>query len=118
MNKALLLITHGSPRREANDEFIEIVGKVRNRAGDLIVQEAFLDCASPDIPHAIDLLERNGARQITILPFFLVHGRHTTEDIPRIVAAKQKAYPALTFHFLEPIGSWPEMIDLILKIVW
>ena len=113
MLKGLLLIAHGSPRKEANDEFLVLAEKIRERTSDLIVQHAFLDCASPDIPHAIDSLEKNGAKAITILPFFLVHGLHTSKDIPRIVDEKKKAYPALKFKILEPVGAWPEIIEMI-----
>ncbi|MDO8519900.1 MAG: CbiX/SirB N-terminal domain-containing protein [Deltaproteobacteria bacterium] len=112
--RSLLIIAHGSPRQEANEEFIQLVQKVRNQVLDTIVQHAFLDCAKPDIPHGIDLLEKNGTKEITILPFFLVHGQHTAQDIPRIVNDKKKAYPDLNFKILEPIGAWPGMTDLIL----
>lgn len=112
--KGLLIIAHGSPRKEANEEFVSLVSKVRSQTQDCLIGHAFLDCTQPDIPHAIDSLEKNGAKEITILPFFLVHGQHTAEDIPRIVEDKKKAYPKVTFKILEPIGSWPEMINLVL----
>ena len=117
MSNSLLIIAHGSPRKEANEEFISLVSRVRNQTPDCLVQHAFLDCTQPDIPHAIDALEKNGAKEIAILPFFLVHGQHTAQDIPRIVADKKRAYPHLTFHILEPVGAWPEIIDMILKSI-
>lgn len=116
MQKSLLLIAHGSPRKQANDEIIKLARKIRARKPrPYVIQHAFLDCASPNISQGIDLLVQKGTKKITVLPFFLVSGKHTQIDIPKILKEKRKQHKGLTIHLKKPLGQLPEMIDLIIQ---
>lgn len=115
--KGLLLIAHGSSRKEANEEFILLVSKVQSRLPDHLVQHAFLDCATPTIQEGVDLLIGKQACEIVVLPHFLVSGKHTIFDITKIVDAKRKGHPAVKFDLKPPVGSSAEMIELILKMI-
>jgi sirohydrochlorin ferrochelatase len=46
--KGLLIISHGSSRIQANQEFLELVQTVQKQMGDLCVQAAFLEKAAPN----------------------------------------------------------------------
>lgn len=117
MKKALLLIAHGSPRQEANDDFAGLAKQVQERAKGYIVQHAFLDCAQPNIPEGIDQLAKKSATNITILPYFLSKGKHTTSDIPLIIEQKEKQYQKIRFTIKPALGTLPEMEDLILRVI-
>lgn len=116
--KSLLIIAHGSPRKQANDEIIKLAKKIRARKPrPYVIQHAFLDCASPNISQGIDLLAQKGLKKITVLPFFLVSGKHTQIDIPKILKEKRKQYKEITIHLKKPLGQFSEMIDWIVKSI-
>lgn len=49
------------------------------------VRCAFLEINSPSIPNAIDMAIQDGAKEVRVLPYFLLTGRHVVNDIPRII---------------------------------
>lgn len=117
MTKSLLIIAHGSPRKEANDEIVKLAGQIQKKIKKITIQYAFLDCASPNISQGIDLLVQKRSKKITVLPFFLVSGKHTQIDIPKILKEKRKQYKGITIHLKKPLGQLPEMIDWIIKSI-
>lgn len=115
MKRGVLLIAHGSPRQEANEDFVALTSKVQSRLPDHLVQHAFLDCTHPTIPEGIDLLVDKKVDEIVVLPYFLVSGRHTVQDIAALVDGKKKEYPSVRIDLKQPVGSSPEMLELILR---
>ena len=116
LNKGLLLIAHGSPKKDANEEFVSLANHVQSRAPDFVVQHAFLDCSQPDISSGIDLLVDKQVSEIVVLPYFLVAGKHAAHDIAKIVEEKRKEHRGVAIILKSPVGSSPEMINLILKM--
>ena len=57
----------------------------------------------------------NGAKKITIFPYFLAIGLHVAEDIPEEIDKAKKRYPNIDFVMLPHLGKTKEMADLILK---
>lgn len=47
---------------------------------------AYLEIARPTIEEGLQTLVGKGARDILILPYFLLTGRHVTQDLPRLVS--------------------------------
>lgn len=115
MTKGLLLIAHGSRRGQANDEFLKLAQDVGRKIGAMPVVACFLELQSPDIPGGIEELIRQQVTTVVILPYFLSNGNHTAVDIPQIVAQKQSEHPNIRFEVLPPIGTMPQMIDLIIQ---
>lgn len=116
--KSLLLVAHGSRREESNAEIEVVAGALRDRVKAIFAhtEHAFLELAEPSIPEAIDLLVKNGATDVTILPYFLSAGRHVHEDVPEIVNAKQQEYVNVKLHIAPYIGEASEMIDVLVAI--
>ena len=71
--KALIILAHGSRRKESNDEIITLANNVRELAGEEydMVSYAYLEVVPPSLPEAIDETIVKGARQIKVMPFFL-----------------------------------------------
>ncbi len=57
--------------------------KVRQNLQDVFC--AYLESCPPSIPTVIDHAATLEPDEILVLPYFLLRGRHTQEDIPRIV---------------------------------
>jgi sirohydrochlorin ferrochelatase len=113
----LLLIAHGSRRSSSNDEVRRLTAllgeKVLHRFDATLC--AFLELAEPSIPDAIQCCVDSGAEEIIILPYFLAAGRHVTEDIPTIVAAKKAQHPTIDIQMIAHLGDSPGLVDLLAR---
>ena len=113
---ALLLVAHGSRRRESNDEVTLLAEKLRTACRDnfTIVHTGFLELATPSIPEGIEQCISDGASQITVLPYFLNSGRHVVDDVPEIVAAVKKEHPDTDIIVAPHLGASSLMVDLLI----
>lgn len=116
--KSLLLVAHGSRRAESNAEIAVVAKSLSDRVQGNYAQTgyAFLELAEPSIPDGIDALVKNGATEVTILPYFLSAGRHVHEDVPEIVNLKQKELSNVKLHIAPYLGEAAEMIDVLVAI--
>ena len=51
---------------------------------------AYLEITSPTVEEALGALIKKGTREIRILPYFLLTGRHVKEDLPRLVSSANR----------------------------
>ena len=116
-SEAIILIDHGSRRSEANAQLEELAERVRESRTGVWVQTAHLEIAEPDLGQAIDECARAGATRIVVHPFFLSPGRHTSEDIPRLVEAAQERHPELDIALALPLGLDDRIVSLVLSRV-
>lgn len=118
--KALLIVAHGSRRKESNQEVLQLASEVLKQAdGQFISTDvAFLEQAEPDIPSAVEKITENGTDHIIVAPYFLAAGRHVVKDIPEIpeiLAEVQTNHPEIHFEIKEHIGSSQLMPSLVLQ---
>ena len=113
---ALLLVAHGSRRKQSNDEVILLADKLRNNFSQQysIVNAAFLELADVLIPDGIKQCVNQGATSIIVLPYFLNSGRHVVEDIPNIVKQSSILYPDIKISIAPHLGASSLMIDLLI----
>jgi len=116
--KSLLLVAHGSRRAESNTEVAVVAKSLSDKVKSKYAQTsyAFLELAEPSIPEGIDELIKNGATEVTILPYFLSAGRHVHKDVPEIIDLKQQQYNDVTLRIAPYIGEAAEMIDVLVAI--
>ncbi len=114
--KALLLVAHGSRRKQSNDEVIAIAERLKSNcsAQYQIVHSGFLELADTLIPDGIKKCVDDGASSILILPYFLNSGRHVIEDIPTIVNQTQPLYPSIEIKIAPHLGASDSMMDLLM----
>jgi len=117
VKRAILLVDHGSRRREANEQLERMAELVAERAPDAIVRVAHMEIAEPDIAHGVDACAAEGADEIVVLPYFLAPGKHSMNDIPRLVHEAAAPYPSLRVRVSEPLGLHPKLVDVILDRV-
>ncbi|MGI8907888.1 MAG: sirohydrochlorin chelatase [Candidatus Sumerlaeaceae bacterium] len=111
---ALLVIVHGSPREESNDDVRRVLDHIREGGKYDQVQAAFLDCNEPDIPTAVRQCVEAGARRIVCVPYFLHSGRHVALDIPQILQQCASTFPHVEI-FLSPLIGSSAVISQILR---
>lgn len=113
--KGILIVDHGSVRAEANDMLICMSNLLQTTAGpDVVVRYAHMDLAEPDIRRGFTDCVEAGATDITVFPYMLSPGRHSTADIPRMVAAAAGAFPQVTFSVTPAFGVHEKLAELIL----
>lgn len=111
--KAILVIAHGSPRPEANQDVLAVAEEVRARGVSAIVQTCYLDCNEPDIAAGVDLCAAAGATEIVAVPYLLHSGKHFVRDLPRILEESAARHPGVRILMGNYIGREPQMMDVI-----
>ena len=113
--KGILIVDHGSVRVEANDMLRCMSNLLQTMAGpDVVVRYAHMDLAEPDIRRGFTDCVEAGATDITVFPYMLSPGRHSTADIPRLVAAAASGSPQVTFSVTPAFGVHEKLAELIL----
>jgi len=117
VKQALLIIDHGSRRNEANDMLQEVAQLLREMSDFKIVCCAHMELAAPTIQQGFDACVAQGAEEIIVHPYFLSPGRHSTADIPRLVAEAAAGHPLVRYRITEPLGLDRKIGELILERV-
>jgi sirohydrochlorin ferrochelatase len=117
MNSALLIIDHGSRMQDANDLLPQVARMLRSMSDFKIVRFAHMELAEPTIQQAFDACVADGADEVIVHPYFLGPGRHSTSDIPRMVAEAAARHRQVRFRITEPLGIHPKIGELILERV-
>jgi sirohydrochlorin ferrochelatase len=112
--RAILLVDHGSRRAEANAVLEQVAERVRRRRPGWIVRAAHMELAAPTLAEAFDACVAEGAAEIVVHPYFLAPGRHSSDDIPRLVAEASRRHPRVRVRISEPLGVHDRVIDAVL----
>jgi len=118
--KALLIVAHGSRRKESNEEVRRLANRIRENAGPAfdLVMAAFLEISSPQIDSAVADLAEEGATAIKVFPYFLSAGTHVVNDIPRIIREEREAHPDVHIEILPHMGALQGISTLILSQIY
>jgi sirohydrochlorin ferrochelatase len=114
--KAILLIDHGSTRAEAN-QMLEHVGELVQRlAGEeTIVKIAHMELEEPTIAQGFAECVRAGATEVVAFPYMLSPGKHSTRDIPRLVAETARAFPGVAYSVTPAFGVHEKLAEVVLE---
>lgn len=115
----LIIVDHGSRRRESNELLLAVAEAYRRHSGWRIVEPAHMELAEPSIATAFRRCVEQGARRVVVFPYFLGPGRHWNEDIPRLAAAAAAEWAAhgVTYLVTAPLGLHPLLLDVITERV-
>ena len=116
--QALLLIAHGSRKETSNDEVRALTKILASRPDNQfnVTVCAFLELANPSIPEGISKCVKQGAREITVLPYFLSAGRHVVTDIPTELEKAKKFHPNVDIKIAPYLGSAQEIGDVLIAL--
>jgi sirohydrochlorin ferrochelatase len=114
--KAILLVDHGSRRDEANEMMDCMANLVQAMAGpEVIVRYAHMELCEPSISSGVRNCMSAGATELIVFPYMLSPGKHSTGDIPRMIAAAAASYPALEVRVTNAFGVHERLAELILQ---
>ncbi len=110
---AVILVDHGSRRKESNELLLQVVEAYRQHADWQIVEPAHMELAEPSIATAFARCVERGAERIIVFPYFLGPGRHWDHDIPALSAKAAQACGGVDFLVTAPFGLHELMLQVI-----
>ena len=114
--KGILIVDHGSVRAEANDMMRCMANLLQAMTGaEVVVSFAHMDLAVPDIAAGFADCVQRGATDVIVFPYMLSPGRHSTTDIPRMIAEAARPFPDVTFSVTPAFGVHEKLGELILE---
>ena len=118
--KALIILAHGSRRKESNEEVRRLANRIKENAGPAFdrVAPAFLEISSPQLDSAVADLIDEGAKEIKLFPYFLSAGTHVVNDVPRLIKEEREKYPDTHFEILPHMGALQGISTLILSQIY
>ncbi|MYE55340.1 MAG: sirohydrochlorin chelatase [Chloroflexi bacterium] len=112
----VVLLAHGSQRgTHTIDGLREMVSRLQVRlAGNRArVRMACLEFIQPDLPQAVGELVSEGCTDITVMPFLLGQGTHTTDDLEEEIARSLEVYPQARIKASDVFGPDPALVDIV-----
>jgi sirohydrochlorin ferrochelatase len=114
--KGILIVDHGSVRSEANEMLRSMADVIQTMAGpDVVVRYAHMDLADPNIAAGFSRCVEAGATDVTVFPYMLSPGRHSTTDIPRMVADVARTFPHVSFSVTPAFGLHEKLAEVVLE---
>ena len=114
--KAILLIDHGSVPAEPNHMLECMADLVQSLVGDdVIVRAAHMELAAPFIPEGLASCVEAGATEVVVFPYMLSPGKHSTRDIPRMVAEAAAAHPHVACTVTTAFGVHDKLAEVIVE---
>jgi len=110
--KGILVVGHGSRSKEAFEVFNKVLDNFRLKVEDN-VEGCFMELCSPNIPDTIEVMYKNGIRDIIVVPYFLFLGIHMKEDVPGILKEIKTKYGDLKISMAKPIGYNNIIADIL-----
>ena len=107
--KAILIIAHHCILPGAYKGFEEILDRLHHdMPGTRVASTSLLDLENDH-----RTLLREDVESVTILPYLLLNGQHTKNDVPRIVARLQAEFPQIPIKLLPCLGEWSEFSNMV-----
>lgn len=89
---------------------------IQTMAGsDVVVRYAHMELADPNIAAGFSSCVQGGATDVTVFPYMLSPGRHSTSDIPRMVADVARAFPHVSFSVTPAFGLHEKLAEVVLE---
>lgn len=105
MLTAIILFAHGARDPAWANPLRRVQAAIRQRAGDVPVELAFLELMAPSLPECAATLVAGGAAKILVLPMFIAQGGHLKREVPEILERLRSTYPDVQFSLAEAIGE-------------
>ena len=107
--KAVLIITHHCILPGAYKGFETILDRLHHdMPGTRVASTSLLD-----LENDLRTLLREDVESVTLLPFLLLNGQHSKNDVPRVVAKLQAEFPQIPITLLPCLGDWKDFADMV-----
>lgn len=114
MSVAIIVFAHGSRIESANEAVRKVAADLARAGSFPLVEAAFLELGKPDLASAVASVASMGARQITVIPYFLTLGLHLERDLPRLIDEIAASHPGLEIRVTPPLDGHPALVEALL----
>ena len=114
--RGIILLAHGSRDPLWKAPIAAVAAHIEKLAPLIAVRCAYLEVMAPDLAISVAELASLGVLAIRVIPLFLGMGKHTREDLPRLLASVRASHPQIAFDLRPALGEEPRVIELIAKI--
>ena len=109
--KAILIIAHHCILPGAYKGFEEILDQLHHdMPGTRVASTSLLD-----LENDLRALLREDVESVTLLPYLLLNGQHTKNDVPKVVARLQAEFPEIPITLLPCLGDWKEFAGMVVS---
>jgi len=112
--KGVLIVGHGSRRKETELVLKSVVDKVRQKLSGTPTEIAYMEFGEPNIPAGLNALVEIGVDEIVVVPYFLFDGVHIRDDIPQILEDYKKVNPNIKLKMGNPLGEDPRLAEILI----
>ncbi len=105
MTTAIILFAHGARDPEWAAPLRCVQAAIRQQAGEVPVELAFLEFMAPTLPECAAALVAGGARNILVVPMFIAQGGHLKRDVPEMMTQLRSTHPEARFSLAGAIGE-------------
>jgi sirohydrochlorin ferrochelatase len=114
---AVIILGHGSRRKNADETVKRVAIEVRETGGYDIVEHAFLQYERPTPQDALDQCVKQQAEKIVIVPFFMQSGSHVSRDIPELAEQARKQHSNIDIVVTDCVGAHPLIAKIVTDLV-
>jgi sirohydrochlorin cobaltochelatase len=105
MTTAIILFAHGARDPEWASPLRRVQAAIRQQAGEVPVELAFLEFMTPTLPECAAALVAGGAENILVVPMFIAQGGHLKRDVPEMLTRLRSTHPEARFSLSGAIGE-------------
>ena len=112
----VVLLAHGSQRgNHTIDGLRDMVRRLQSHLGEdnAKVRMACMEFIQPDLPKAVAGLVADGCTDITVMPFLLGQGTHSTEDLAEGMERSLEADPHIRIKATAVFGADPALVEIV-----
>jgi sirohydrochlorin ferrochelatase len=109
----IVIVDHGSRVAESNRLLVDVVELFRQSTGIGNAHPAHMELAPPTIRDAFRACRQDGAEFVAVCPFFLLPGRHWSQDIPQLSRDAAESLGGIPHVVCPPLGLHPLLAQLM-----
>ena len=109
--KVILIIAHHCILPGAYKGFEDILDRLHHdMPGTRVASTSLLD-----LENDLRTILREDVESVTLLPYLLLNGQHTKNDVPKVVARLQAEFPQIPMTLLPCLGDWNEFSNMVVS---
>ncbi|MEQ1827637.1 MAG: sirohydrochlorin chelatase [Pirellula sp.] len=109
---ALLVVGHGTRNQLGAAQFLNLVGQMKAKAREAVIDGCFLELAEPNIQQAIEAMRVRGIEKLLVVPVLLFSASHAQSDIPDAVIHAATVHGMQVIGQTDPLGTHPSLLSL------
>lgn len=108
----LLVVGHGTRLASGARQLLELATQIRQLAPEVPIEASFLELCEPTIADGVVSLQRQGVRQLMVIPVLLFDAAHAQSDIPDAVRKAVAERGMTVISQTTPLGNNAATIEL------